>query len=38
MKEIIKVNNKYKGLSEEEIKREVTKRVEKLINAENKNT
>ena len=38
MKEIIKVNNKYKGLSEKKIKRGVTKRVEKLINADNKNT
>lgn len=38
MKESIKVNNKYKGLSKEEITKEVTKRIEKLINAENKNT
>ena len=36
MKEIIKVNNKYKGLTKEEITIEVTKKIEKLINEENK--
>lgn len=36
MKETIKVKNVYKGSSEDEMKREVTKKIEKIINIENK--
>lgn len=36
MKETIRVTNRFRGGSKEEIMKEVTKRIEKLINAENK--
>ena len=37
MKEIIKVKNIYKNQSEENKREEITRKIEKLINSENKN-
>ena len=37
MREIIKVKNIYKNQSEESKREEITRKIEKLINSENKN-